>query len=125
MQAWRPYHNKNTDRLEGLRRKTTKLISELRLIRNHLKCGLTSIETRGLFKRISKYAFEDIGIIILCLKQINVLSVFPRQVWTSTASGVRKKLSDKCVTKIFKETKDDFKELNFGSGLISLLKQYM
>ena len=62
---------------------------------------------------------------LVCLKQRNVFSFSSRQVWTSTASGVRKKLSDECVTKIFKETKDDFKELHFGTGLIYLLKEYM
>ncbi|KAI0215797.1 hypothetical protein LSAT2_032142 [Lamellibrachia satsuma] len=46
-----------------------------------------------------------------------VVSKSDRTVWTSTASGVRKKLSDECVTKIYKETRH-------GSGLIYLLEQY-
>ena len=47
------------------------------------------------------------------------------QVWTSTASGVRKELSDKCVTKIFKETKSNFTVRDFGKGLTYLLEQYL
>ena len=47
------------------------------------------------------------------------------QVWTSTASGVRKELSDKCVANIFKETKSDFTALDFGKGLTYLLGQYL
>ena len=50
MQAWRP-HRKDTDKLERIQQRATKIIPELRDLsyESHLlECGLTTIETRRL-----------------------------------------------------------------------------
>ena len=47
------------------------------------------------------------------------------QVWTSTSTVVRKKLSDDCVDEVFEKARDAFKELNFNAALTILLRQYL
>ena len=42
IQVWRPYIKKDIDTFEGIRRRATKIIPELR------ECGLTTLETRRL-----------------------------------------------------------------------------
>ena len=49
--AWRPYHKKDIDKLEGVQQRATKLIPELKHLcyeRRLLECGLTTLETRRL-----------------------------------------------------------------------------
>ena len=68
IQAWRPYRKKDTDKLERIQRRATKLIPELRDISYEsrlLQCGLTTLETRTLrgdqieiFKIVNGY--EDV-----------------------------------------------------------------
>ena len=49
IQAWRPYHKKDIDKLERVQRRATKLIPELLCYeRRLLECRLTTIETRRL-----------------------------------------------------------------------------
>ena len=51
IQAWRPYRKNDIDKLERIKRRATKMISELRdLIYESrlLQCGLTTQETRRL-----------------------------------------------------------------------------
>ena len=51
IQAWRPYRKKDTYKLEIIRRRTTKMIPELRYFSYEsrlLQCGLTTLETRRL-----------------------------------------------------------------------------
>ena len=69
MQAWRPYSKKDTDKLERIQRRTTKMIPELRDLRYEsrlLQCGLTTLETRRLrgdqievFKIVNGYEDDD------------------------------------------------------------------
>ena len=50
-QAWRPYREKDTDKLETIQRRATKMIPELRYFSYEsrlLQCGLTTLETRRL-----------------------------------------------------------------------------
>ena len=68
IQAWRPYCKKGIDKLEGIQRRATKMIPELRDLsyESHLlQCGLTTLETRRLrgdqievFKIVNGY--EDV-----------------------------------------------------------------
>ena len=68
IQAWRPYHKKDIDKLEKIQRRATKMISELRDFSYEsrlLQCGLTTLETRRLrgdqievFKIVNGY--EDV-----------------------------------------------------------------
>ena len=68
IQAWRPYHKKDIDKLERVQRRATKLIPELKHLsyeRRLLECRLTTLETRRLrgdlievFKILNGY--EDI-----------------------------------------------------------------
>ena len=68
MQAWRPCHKKDINKVERVQRRAIKLIPELKHLcyeRRLLECGLTTLETRRLrgdlievFK-ISK-GYEDI-----------------------------------------------------------------
>ena len=51
IQAWRPYCEKDIDKLESIKRRATKMIPELRDLsyESHLlECGLTTLETRRL-----------------------------------------------------------------------------
>ena len=51
IQAWRPYHKKDTDILERVQRRATKMITGLRdhSYEERLKeCGSTTLETRRL-----------------------------------------------------------------------------
>ena len=51
IQAWRPYHKKDIDKLERIQRRATKMIPELRDLSYEsrlLQCGLTTLETRRL-----------------------------------------------------------------------------
>ena len=51
IQAWKPYRKKDTDKLERIQRRATKIIPELRDLsyESHLlQCGLTALETRRL-----------------------------------------------------------------------------
>ena len=51
IQAWRPYHKKDIDKLERIQRRATKMIPELRDLsyENRLfQCGLTTLQTRRL-----------------------------------------------------------------------------
>ena len=51
IQAWRPYHKKEIDKLESIQRRATKIIPELRDLGYEsrlLQCGLTTLETRRL-----------------------------------------------------------------------------
>ena len=68
IQAWKPYHKKDIDKLERIQRRATKIIPELRVLSYEsrlLECGLTTLETRRLrgdqivvFKVVNGY--EDI-----------------------------------------------------------------
>ena len=68
IQAWRPYHKKDIDKLERIQRKATKMIPEFRdfsFESRLLQCVLTTIETRTLkgdqievFKIVNGY--EDV-----------------------------------------------------------------
>ena len=68
IQAWRPYRKKDTDKLERIQRRATKMIPELRDLSYEsrlLQCGLTTLETRRLrgdqievFKIVNGY--EDV-----------------------------------------------------------------
>ena len=68
IQAWRPYHKKDIDKLERVQRRATKLIQGLKHLcyeRRLLECRLTTLETRRLrgdllevFKILNGY--EDI-----------------------------------------------------------------
>ena len=68
IQAWRPYHKKDIDKLERVPRRATKLIPELKHLcyeRRLLECRFTTLETRRLsgdlievFKILNGY--EDI-----------------------------------------------------------------
>ncbi|KAK2192084.1 hypothetical protein NP493_39g03012 [Ridgeia piscesae] len=46
------------------------------------------------------------------------------KLWTSTASGVREKLTDDCVDSIFQQARNDFKEQNYATAFTILLQQY-
>ena len=51
IQAWRPYHKKDINKLERIQRRVTKLILELKHLcyeRRLLECGLIILETRRL-----------------------------------------------------------------------------
>ena len=51
IQAWRPYHKKDIDKLERIQRRATKMIPELRDLSYEsclLQFGLTTLETRRL-----------------------------------------------------------------------------
>ena len=51
IQARRPYHKKDIDKLQRVQRRATKLIPELKHLcyeRRLLECGLTTLETRRL-----------------------------------------------------------------------------
>ena len=51
IQAWRPYHKKDIDKLERIQQRATKMIPELRDLSCEsrlLQCGLTTLETRRL-----------------------------------------------------------------------------
>ena len=51
IQAWRPYRKKDIDKLERIKRRATKMISELRDLSYEsrlLQCGLITLETRRL-----------------------------------------------------------------------------
>ena len=51
IQAWRPYRKKDTDKLERIQRRATKMLPELRDLSyesRSLQCGLTTLETRRL-----------------------------------------------------------------------------
>ena len=51
IQAWRPYHKNDIDKLERIQRRATKMIPELRVLnyKSHLlQCGLKTLETRRL-----------------------------------------------------------------------------
>ena len=51
IQAWRPYHKKDIDKLERIQRRATKMIPELRDLSYEsclLQCGLTTLEIRRL-----------------------------------------------------------------------------
>ena len=68
IQTWRPYLKKDTDKLERIQRRKTKMIPELRDLSYEsrlLQCGLTTLETRRLrrdqievFKIVNGY--EDV-----------------------------------------------------------------
>ena len=68
IQAWRPYHKKDIDKLERIQR-ATKIIPELRDLSYEnrlLQCGLTTLETRRLrgdqievFKIVNGYEDDD------------------------------------------------------------------
>ena len=69
IQAWRPYHKKDIDKLERVQRRATKLIPELKHLcyeSRLLECRLTTIETRRLredlievFKILNGYEVID------------------------------------------------------------------
>ena len=69
MQAWIPYHKKDTDMLERIQRRATKIIPELRDLSYEecqKECGLTALETRRLredqievFKILNGYGNVD------------------------------------------------------------------
>ena len=51
IQAWRPYHKKDINKLESVQQRATKLIPELKHVcyeRRLLECRLTTLETRRL-----------------------------------------------------------------------------
>ena len=51
IQAWRPYHKNDIDKLETIQRRATKMIPELRDISYEsrlLQCSLTTLETKRL-----------------------------------------------------------------------------
>ena len=51
IEAWRPYHKKDIDKLERIQRRATKMIPELRDLSYEsrlLQCGLTTLDTRRL-----------------------------------------------------------------------------
>ena len=51
IQAWRPYRNKDIDKLEKIQRRATKMIPELRDLSYEcrlLQSGLTTLDTRKL-----------------------------------------------------------------------------
>ena len=51
IEAWRPYHKKDIDKLERIQRRATKMIPELRDLSCEsrlLQCGLTTLDTRRL-----------------------------------------------------------------------------
>ena len=51
IQAWRPYSKKDTDKLERIQRRATKMIPELTDLNYEsrlLQCGLTTLESRRL-----------------------------------------------------------------------------
>jgi len=51
IQAWRPHHTKDIDKLERVHRRATKLIPELKYLcyeRRLLECRITTLETRIL-----------------------------------------------------------------------------
>ena len=51
IQAWRPYHKKDIDKLERIQQRATKIIPELRDLSYEillLQCGLTTLEIRRL-----------------------------------------------------------------------------
>ena len=67
IQAWRPYRKKDIDKLEGIQRRPTKIIPELRAFSYEsrlFQCGLTTLENRRLrggqieFKIVNGY--EDV-----------------------------------------------------------------
>ena len=69
IEVWRLYHKKDTDKLERIQRRATKIIPELRDLsyESHLlQCGLTTLETRRLrgdqievFKIVNGYEDGD------------------------------------------------------------------
>ena len=69
IQAWRPYHKKDIDKLERIQRRATKMIPELRVLvyKSHLlQCGLKTLEImrlRGdqieMFKIVNGYEDGD------------------------------------------------------------------
>ena len=77
IQAWRPYRKKDIDKLERIKRRATKMITELRDLSYEsrlLKCGLTTLETRRqrgdqieVFKIMNGY--EDVDICSSNLKK--------------------------------------------------------
>ena len=51
IQTWTPYRKKDTDKLERIQRRATKMIPELRALSYEsrlLECGLTTLQTRRL-----------------------------------------------------------------------------
>ena len=68
IQAWRPYHKRDIDKLERIQRRATKIIPELKDLSYEsrlLQCGLTTQETRRpirdqieVFKIVNSY--EDV-----------------------------------------------------------------
>ena len=81
--TWRPYRKKDTDKVQRIQQRATKIIPELRDLsyENHLlECGLTSLETRRLrgdqieeFKIVNGY--EDIDRKAALFKEQNRLDM--------------------------------------------------
>ena len=75
IQAWRPYCKKDTDMLERIQRRATKMIPKLRNISYEMRLkerGLTTLETRRLrgdqievFKLLNGYGHFDRNIFVL------------------------------------------------------------
>ena len=73
IQAWRPYHKKDINKLERVQRRATKHIQELKHLcyeRRLLECRLTTLETRRLrgdlievFKILNGYEDIDSNIV--------------------------------------------------------------
>ena len=58
IQAWRPYRKKDTDILERVQRRATKMIQKLRNISYEMRlkeCGLTTLDTRRLRDHIEVF----------------------------------------------------------------------
>ena len=82
IQAWRPYHKKDIDKLERVQRRATKLIPELKHLfyeRRLLECRLTTLETRRLrgdlievFKILNGYDEDIDGKIFFKLKEDSI-----------------------------------------------------